>query len=128
MDIGFPQQTGQINHFQYRTYAVEEVSKFSVSKAIGILIWAMEKIAQMFNVSKPCISWNGHPRRVKNQSIRLDGLLCHSSYSLKVLRMEQSGVGDYAIWPEQLKARLLAQGLFSQDKSVLFPNTHRRLV
>ena len=43
--------------------------------------------------------------------------------------MEQSGVGDYAIWREQLKARLLAQGLFSQDKkSVLFPNTHKRLV
>ena len=97
--------------------AVEgEVSKFSVSRGNWYIDMGDGK-----NTLK-CIMFRNHNKMMEwapkaGQKIRVSGLMDsyapHSSYSLKVLRMEQSGVGDYAIWREQLKARLSAQGLFA---------------
>ena len=105
--------------------AVEgEVSKFSISRGNWYIDLGDGKNTLkclMFRNNNKMMEWA--PKA--GQKIRVSGLMDsyapHSSYSLKVLRMEQSGVGDYAIWREQLRASLLAQGLFSQDRKRPLP-------
>ena len=105
--------------------AVEgEVSKFSVSRGN----WYID-LGDGKNTLK-CLMFRNHNKTMEwapkaGQKIRVSGLMDsyapHSSYSLKVLRMEQSGGGDYAIWREIIESTIVSPRSFSQDKKRPLP-------